>query len=55
MWYIANFCNHLDWSLEDVCQLNITKLQKRFPNNFTQVAANNRDLVAERELLEKGL
>jgi len=55
MWYIANFCNHLDWKLEDVCQLNITKLQKRFPNNFTQIAANNRDLTAERELLEKGL
>lgn len=55
MWYIANMCNHLNWTLEDVCDLNIKKLQQRFPNNFTQIAANNRDLVAERELLEKGL
>lgn len=55
MFYVANACTLLDWKLEDVCSLNITKLQKRYPNNFTQVAALHRDLDAERELLEKGV
>lgn len=52
MWYIANMANHLGWSLEEVCDLNIKKLQKRFPDRFNQVDALNRNLEAERSVLE---
>lgn len=31
---------------------NIAKLRKRFPNNFNEYDAQNRDLFAEREVLE---
>lgn len=38
--------------IEEVCERNIAKLQKRFPEKFTEAAAVNRDVAAEREVLE---
>ncbi len=53
MWYVALACNSLGVDLEDVMQRNIAKLQVRYPNKFSEAAALNRDLTAERATLEK--
>jgi NTP pyrophosphatase (non-canonical NTP hydrolase) len=53
MWYVALACRALDVSLEDVMDRNIAKLRKRYPEKFTQEAALNRDLDAERKALEE--
>ncbi|MBU0648330.1 nucleoside triphosphate pyrophosphohydrolase family protein [Patescibacteria group bacterium] len=34
MWYIAMICNFFGWNMEDVCQENIDKLKKRYPQGF---------------------
>ena len=34
MWYIAMICNYYGWSLNDVLQENIDKLEKRYPKGF---------------------
>lgn len=54
MWYIANMCNIHGWNLEDILDTNITKLEARYPEKFTTEKALNRDLSAEREILETG-
>ena len=43
-----------EWGLkvEDILEKNINKLKVRFPDKFTEEAANNRDLEAERKTLE---
>lgn len=53
MFYIVNMCNINNWDLRDILQNNIDKLRKRFPDKFTEEAAINRDVVAERKELEK--
>jgi NTP pyrophosphatase (non-canonical NTP hydrolase) len=53
LWYIANFCNLQGWNMSDVMETNIKKLELRFPEKFTQDKAINRDIKAERILLEK--
>lgn len=52
MWYCALACNALNISLGDVMATNIAKLKARFPDKFTEDAANVRDLDAERKVLE---
>lgn len=52
MWYIANMCNVNGWDLRDILQTNIDKLRTRYPNKFTTDSALNRDLEAERKILE---
>lgn len=34
LWFVAEYCTARGWALEDVMQLNIDKLIKRFPNGF---------------------
>ena len=51
-WYVSNFCNILGVKETDVERININKLKKRYPKKFTDECANNRDLEAEREVLE---
>ncbi|QZA70474.1 nucleotide pyrophosphohydrolase [Erwinia phage AH03] len=53
LWYAAIICREAGVSLEDIQRNNIEKLAKRFPDKFTEFNANNRDLSAEREILEK--
>ncbi len=55
MWYIALLCNTHNIDLKQVMQTNINKLKQRFPEKFTTDNANNRDLRAEREILESEL
>lgn len=51
-WYLANFCNIIGVTEADIEGININKLKKRYPEKFTNELANNRDLEAEREVLE---
>jgi NTP pyrophosphatase (non-canonical NTP hydrolase) len=52
MWYVSNLCRMLDIDLEEMLQRNIDKLKARFPENFTQEDALNRNLDVERKILE---
>ena len=53
LWYIAIYCAARGVGIEALMAQNIAKLQKRFPAAFTEEAANNRNLAAERETLEQ--
>lgn len=52
LWYLPLLCRALGVSLNDVAALNIAKLRARYPAKFTQDAALNRNLDAERAILE---
>jgi NTP pyrophosphatase (non-canonical NTP hydrolase) len=51
--YIASFCriNNLDW--EEILETNMKKLKSRYPEKFSQERAINRNLGAERKILEQ--
>lgn len=34
LWFIAEYCTAVGWTLEDVMQLNIDKLKARYPLGF---------------------
>jgi NTP pyrophosphatase (non-canonical NTP hydrolase) len=42
MWYVAMMCQSMGWNLDDVLQMNIEKLQARYPDGFDVIKANNR-------------
>lgn len=53
MWYMAIFLRDLDIDLFDAMAINIAKLRARYPGEkFSTERANNRDLNAERSILE---
>ena len=52
MWYIALVARDNDWTFEDIMETNMAKLRKRYPDKFTQEAAIDRDVDAERDVLE---
>jgi len=52
LWFIALCIDELGSSFEEIMELNIAKLKKRYPEQFTHDAATNRDLEAERNALE---
>lgn len=54
LWYLALLLDTVGVSFEQVMDVNIAKLQKRFPEKFGGFEALNRDLSAERAVLEKG-
>jgi len=54
-WYLAIICGRLNVSFEYVMNKNIAKLKARYPEQFTQEKATNRDLEKEREILEDNL
>ena len=43
MWYVAMMCESLGWKLEDILQMNVDKLRKRYPNGFDVDRANHRE------------
>jgi len=51
-WYFARMCALFGFTYEDIMQINIDKLKKRYGDKFTEHAALNRDLDAERKILE---
>lgn len=66
MWYVALLCDEISWSIDedqgqvttganvlaDVLARNIAKLKARYAGKFTETRAENRDLDAERKILE---
>lgn len=52
LWFCALAARALGTSLEELADLNIRKLQTRFPSRFTAEQAIERDTVAERIVLE---
>lgn len=52
LWYTAVLLNECDVSFEEVMERNIAKLRTRFPDKFDPERARNRDLDAERKVLE---
>lgn len=53
LWYIGVACDTLGINIEDIMELNINKLKKRYGISFNEEGAINRDLSAERYVLEK--
>lgn len=36
LWFVAEYCTAMHWTLEDVMETNINKLLKRYPNGFEE-------------------
>ena len=36
LWFIADYCTALGWTLEEVAQMNIDKLKARYPEGFSE-------------------
>lgn len=53
LWYCSIMLDALGYTFEDAMGATIKKLQKRYPQGFTKDSALNRDLNAERKLLEE--
>lgn len=53
LYYLASFCRISNIPISEVINRNVAKLETRYPEKFTEEAANNRDLEKEREQLEK--
>lgn len=51
-WYDAILLYEIGGTFDGAQRVNIDKLRKRFPDRFTEYDANNRNLVAERAILE---
>lgn len=51
-WYVALLADACNFTFEDTFEKNIAKLRARYPNNFTEQDALNRDLNKERKILE---
>ena len=51
-WYLAILFREFKYDLGDVLQINDDKLDKRYGAKFTEESAINRDLTAERKVLE---
>lgn len=52
MWYLAQLCDALSTSFEVVQDINIKKLQKRFPDKFNNEDAIGRDHDQERKVMD---
>jgi len=52
MWYVAEAANALGADLGKIMATNIDKLRARYPDRFTEFDARNRNLDAERKILE---
>lgn len=52
LWYVSIAMDELGTTYEAEMQRVINKLRLRYPEKFTEKDANNRNLKAERELLE---
>lgn len=54
-WYNAILADELNLDMGGIQNTVIAKLRKRYPEKFTQEAANDRDLAGERAVLEAGV
>lgn len=42
MWYVAMMATSFGWQLDDIMEMNIDKLRKRYPEGFNVYDANHR-------------
>ena len=53
LWYVAAICSKLEWTLEDVMQMNIKKLMARYPDGYSSTASQIRvDVPLEATAIE---
>lgn len=52
MWYLAILADDLGVSFEEIWEKNINKLRQRYPEKYTNEQSENRDIAAERKILE---
>ena len=52
LYYLSVMATRLGLPLESIMETNNKKLKARYPNKFTEESANERDLEAERKILE---
>lgn len=52
-WYEAILCDTNNFTFDQVLERNIEKLALRYKDKYSDHAANNRDVEAEREILSK--
>jgi NTP pyrophosphatase (non-canonical NTP hydrolase) len=50
LWYVAVMADRYGWSLSDIAERNIAKLEQRYPDGFSQEASRNRNPVTENPL-----
>jgi NTP pyrophosphatase (non-canonical NTP hydrolase) len=43
LWFVAEYCTAMNWELDEVMELNIEKLMKRYPDGFEDVKSINRE------------
>lgn len=43
LWFVAEYCTAMGWTLEDVAMTNIEKLVKRYPGGFKIEQSLNRE------------
>ena len=43
LWYVALMCDAFGWDMDEVMQMNIDKLNDRYPNGFDVNKANHRE------------
>lgn len=55
LWYLALLLDTIGVPFEEAMDVNIAKLRERFPDKFGGFEALNRDLTAERQVLEQGV
>jgi NTP pyrophosphatase (non-canonical NTP hydrolase) len=53
LWYLALLASSIGTTLEECAELNIAKLKARYGEKFSSHSALNRDLTAERAVLEQ--
>ena len=42
LWFIAEYCTANGWEMDDICEMNIEKLMKRYPGGFEPEKSLNR-------------
>lgn len=42
LWYVAMICHSMNWELDEIMEMNVAKLEARYPEGFNIEAANNR-------------
>jgi NTP pyrophosphatase (non-canonical NTP hydrolase) len=52
-WYLAIVADECGFTFEEAMETNIKRLRKRYGDKFTEFDANNRNLIAERAILEQ--
>jgi NTP pyrophosphatase (non-canonical NTP hydrolase) len=55
LWYVMLLCIACDWSLEQIIDANIEKLRLRYPKQFAELEARQRNISAEQASLEKAV